>query len=82
MKKKKEKKKNCVVSTNLKQTSTKILDQKINICVWGYMLKKIRVGMYDFFFFCFFYHYFFNIQGACGTPKQNLVKFKYTQVIN
>ena len=40
------------------------------VCVWGYMLKKIRVGRNIFYFF---YHF--------GTLKQNLVKFKYTQAI-
>ena len=49
--------------------------------VWGYMLKKLGnyVGRS---FFNFFLSLFFSIQRAYGTLKQNLVKFKYTQVIN
>ena len=47
-----------------------------------------RVGevkkSFDFktFFFAFSYNHFFSIQRAYGTLKQNLVIFKYTQVIN
>ena len=44
------------------------------------MLKQIRVRRWVGF--NFFYRYFFSIQRAYGTLKQNLVKFKYTQVIN
>ena len=36
------------------------------------MLNKVRVGRQDFF----------SMQRAYGTLKQNLVQFKYTQVIN
>ena len=46
------------------------------------MLKKSKgryIGGYGFFKICF-YHYF--LQRAYGTLKQNLVKFKNTQVIN
>ena len=52
----------------------------IYICVWGYMLKKIRVGRVFFLFF--FLSLFIFIQRAYGTLKQNLVKFQYIEVIN
>ena len=42
------------------------------------MLKQIRVGRLDFVF----YLLVFSIQDAYGTLNQDLVKFKYTQVIN
>ena len=49
------------------------------IYIWGYILKKIRAGRWDFFFFfTFLYRYFFSIQKAYETLKQNLAKFKYT----
>ena len=50
--------------------------------VWGYMLKTLgKEGRQDVFL-NFFYHYFFSIQRAYGTLKENLLKFIYTQVIN
>ena len=39
-----------------------------------------KLGQVDSFFYLF--SYFFSIQRAYGTFEQNLVKFKYTQVIN
>ena len=54
--------------------------KKEYICVWGYMLKKIRIGRV--FFLIFFFSLFIFIQRAYGTLKQNLVKFQYTEVIN
>ena len=55
--------------------------KKNYICVWGYILKKIRVGRVFFLIF-FFLSLFIFIQRAYGTLKQNLVKFQYTEVIN
>ena len=55
--------------------------QKNSICAWGYMLKKLRVGM-QVGFVNIFLSLFFSIKRAHGTMKQNLVKFEYTQVIN
>ena len=52
----------------------------IYLYVWGYMLKKMQVG--SCFFYYFFFYHFFSMQRAYGTLKQNLIKFKYTQVIN
>ena len=44
-----------------------------NVCVWGDMLKKIRVDWKDFFNFLL--NYFFPVLRAYGTLKQNHVKF-------
>ena len=44
------------------------------------MVRKMRISRYFFKKECFL-SLFFSIQRAYGTLKQNLVKFKYTQVI-
>ena len=49
--------------------------------VWSYTLKTIRVGRYDCFFTFVSSLFFFSIQRAYGTMKQNLAKFQYTEVI-
>ena len=53
------------------------------VCVWGYMLKNIRVGSRQVgAVFTFFIIIYFSMQRTYGTLKQNLIKFKYFQVIN
>ena len=54
---------------------------KKNICIWGYMLKKISVGRLDFFYFTFIL-FFFSIQMTYGILTQNIAEFQYTEVIN
>ena len=51
------------------------------VLVFGVLhAQKITVG--KIFFLHSFFHYYFSIQIAYGTLKQNLVKFIYTEVIN
>ena len=55
---------------------------KSNICVWGYIIKKIMMVGRIFFSMFLFFIVIFSIQIAYETLKQNPVKFKYTRVIH
>ena len=46
------------------------------------MLKKVRVGRQARFFLKNFIIIIFSLERAYGTLMQNVVKFKYTQVIH
>ena len=46
-----------------------------------YSKKLGFVGRFFFFFTIFYSYFLFSIQRAYCTLKQNLVKFKYTEVI-